>query len=151
MALFSNADACYSLNGQLPDDPRRGWWKWGNNLMYYKCLQLARWKVGVRSSVVGGRFSLTSAQLPTCGRLRIFLHILFLFVSEIPLLLNGGKFTNISLSESSQQWWDDRQREGKSAHLHSSTLQRVRDVLNLDIDQIIMPTALVWTLSWKTN
>ena len=35
--------------------------------------------IGVRSSVVEGRICLTSAQLPTCGRLRIFLHI-FLFI-----------------------------------------------------------------------
>ena len=41
MALSSNADACYSLNGKLPDDPRWGRWEWGNNLMYHRCLQLA--------------------------------------------------------------------------------------------------------------
>ena len=39
--------------------------------------------IGVRSSVVEGRYCLTSAQLPTCGRLRLFLHIFFLFFSFI--------------------------------------------------------------------
>ena len=37
--------------------------------------------IGVQSSVVGGRFSLTSAQLPTCGRLCLFLHI-FIFLDH---------------------------------------------------------------------
>ena len=43
MASNCNADACYSLNGQLPDDLQWGWWEWGNNHMYHRCLQLARY------------------------------------------------------------------------------------------------------------
>ena len=95
IALSSNADACYSLNGQLPDDLQWGWWEWGNNLMYHKCLQVARWKVGVRSSVVGGRFSLTSAQLLTCGRLSLFLYIFHFFVHRFP---------SISMEENLQKY-----------------------------------------------
>ena len=33
--------------------------------MFHECLQVARWRVGVQSSVVGGRYCLTSAQLFT--------------------------------------------------------------------------------------
>ena len=48
--------------------------------------------IGVRSSVVEGRYCLTSAQLPICGRLCLFLCIFFFFGSKFSLLLNGGKF-----------------------------------------------------------
>ena len=61
--------------------------------------------IGVRSSVVEGRICLTSAQLPTCGRLNIFLHSLNLFGPWISLLLNGGKCTEITLSQTSHWWW----------------------------------------------
>ena len=43
MTSSSNADACYSLNGKLPDDPQWGRWEWGNNHLYHRCLQLARY------------------------------------------------------------------------------------------------------------
>ena len=41
--------------------------------------------IGVRSSVVEGRYCLTSAQLPICGRLCLFLCIyLFILVQSFP-------------------------------------------------------------------
>ena len=43
-------------------------------------------------SVVGGRFGLTSAQLPTCGRLHFSLHIFF-FSDQI----KSNEFTIVQL------------------------------------------------------
>ena len=119
--------------------------------MYHKCLQLARWKVGVRSSVVGGRFSLTSAQLPTCGRLRIFLHNLFFFrVIDTPPSQWRKIYKNILCTK---HWIsDDRQRYGsKSACIHSSTLMRQWNVLNWSTLQCLIPSAKCINFATEKN
>ena len=67
-------------------------------LMYRRCLQLARWKGGARLPVVEAGFSVDSAQLPTCGRLRFFLHISFFLEHRFPSFSMEGKIKRIICS-----------------------------------------------------
>ena len=44
----------------LPYDPQGRWWEWGNNFMYRRCLQLARWWLEYNPLWWEGRFRPTS-------------------------------------------------------------------------------------------
>ena len=61
--------------------------------------------IGVQSSVVEGRICLTSAQLPTCGRLRIFLHVFLFLIHRFPSFSMEESLKMNSLSKPSHQWW----------------------------------------------
>ena len=48
--------------------------------------------------MVEAGFSVDSAQLPTCGRLRFFLHIFFFLGDRFPFFSMGGKIKRIICS-----------------------------------------------------
>ena len=59
----------------LSYDPQGRWWEWGNNSMYRRCLQLARWWLEYNPLWWKGRFRPTSAQCPQVGAF----HVCFVF------------------------------------------------------------------------
>ena len=139
MASSNNADACYSLNGKLPDDPRWGWWEWGNNHMYRRCLQLARYDWS--TILCGGR-----AYLPNF-RTAAHMWAPSSFSSYFPFFL-VHRFPSFSMEESLERFLcpnhhisDGRQRKGMSALIYSSSSRSQRSVGNIDTYQLLMPMA----------
>ena len=81
--------------------------------------------IGVQSSVVEGRICLTSAQLPTCGRLRFFLQyfLVLLFIDFPPSQWRKSLKMILCLNPHISE---GGRRKGKSAHLHSSSSYYLR-------------------------
>ena len=67
----------------LPYDPQGRWWEWGNNSMYRRCLQLARWWLEYDPLWWKGRFRPTSAQCPQVGAFRFSHQTLFFIKCKV--------------------------------------------------------------------
>jgi len=133
MASSNNADACYSLNGKLPDDPRWGWWEWGNNHIYHRCQQLARYDWS--TILCGGR-----AYLPDfCTAAQIFFKFSFFLVRRFPPFSMEESLEIVPRPNHHTN--NCRQRKSITAHIYSSSSQSQISVGNRETYQLLIPLA----------
>ena len=110
--------------------------------------------IGVQSSVVEGRYCLTSAQLPTCGRLTLFLHIFLFLVHNFPSFSIEGihkeifVLTNTSVMVASHQIWKTKKGQ-VSPYTFFSLAEEAEMCLIVNHFNCLFQRRVVGTLVWK--